>query len=163
LFLGFEVQFLVIVVHTSDVEFYLTVATVPITILLLLLAAWSTKRENVFGMVLVIFVYFGALAYFIFKLVRMYGSDPERRKDYLPARRTLTVFAVITILLLLVTILVACWCTHNFNKGLKPHVNRSGNLEHQENGKWAMNDNPSHRVDIGGHHPGMGGSRMEID
>jgi hypothetical protein len=51
LFLGFEVQFLVIVTHTSNFEFYLTVATIPITILLLLLAAWSTKQENIYGMI----------------------------------------------------------------------------------------------------------------
>jgi len=160
LFLGFEVQFLVIVVHTSDVEFYLTVATVPITIILLFLAAWSCRRENLWGMIFVIIVYFGALAYFIFKIVRMYGSDPQRRADYAPAKRTLTVFAVITIILLLVTIVVCCWCAHNFDKGLKPHVNKHGNINEQSEGKWAMNDVPAHRVDIGGH---SGGSRMEID
>ena len=53
----------------------------------------------------------------------MYANS-SRRDDYLPARRTLAVFAVITILLLIVTIVVACWCTNNFNKGLKPHVQR---------------------------------------
>lgn len=67
-------------------------------------------------------IYFAALAYFLFKLVRMYGSDEGRVQDYLPARRSLTTFAVITIALLLVTIVVACQCTHNFNKGLKPHL-----------------------------------------
>jgi hypothetical protein len=57
LFLGFEVQFLVIVGNTEKIEFYLTVATIPITIVLLLLAAWSTKRENKPGMIVTIVCY----------------------------------------------------------------------------------------------------------
>ena len=51
MFLGFIIQFLVIVHNTSDAEFYLTVAALPVTLMLLLLAAWSTKRENLVGMV----------------------------------------------------------------------------------------------------------------
>ncbi|KAF2401925.1 hypothetical protein EJ06DRAFT_367978 [Trichodelitschia bisporula] len=155
LFLGFEVQFLVIVVNTSDVEFYLTVASVPITILLLLLAAYSTRRESVVGMICVIIVYFGALAYFMFKLVRMYGSDAGRRADYLPARRTLTTFAVITIALLVVTIIVACWCTFNFNKGLKPHLSKR-QPHNVDSDKLYIDDMP-HRVNM------PTSSRMEID
>ncbi|KAJ9657765.1 hypothetical protein H2201_008078, partial [Coniosporium apollinis] len=50
-FLGFTVQFLVVVGNTTDAEFYLTIAAVPITIVLLLLAAYWTRRESVFGMV----------------------------------------------------------------------------------------------------------------
>ena len=51
LFLGFEVQFLVIVINTKDVEFILTCASVPVIILLLLLAGYSTRKENIYGMV----------------------------------------------------------------------------------------------------------------
>lgn len=54
MFLGFAIQFLVIVQETTDAEFYLTVAAVPVVIVLLLLAAWSTKRENLAGMALTI-------------------------------------------------------------------------------------------------------------
>ncbi|KAF2839293.1 hypothetical protein M501DRAFT_1016375 [Patellaria atrata CBS 101060] len=123
-FLGFTVQFLVIVVNTTDVEFYLTIAAVPITIALLLLAGWFTRKENIAGMVAIIIIYFGALAYFLFKLIRMYKVGDDRVLDYLPARRNLSSFAVITILLLIATIVLACMCTHNFGKGLKPHVTR---------------------------------------
>ena len=54
LFLGFVIQFLVIVHNTSDAEFYLTVAALPVILVLLLLAAWSCKRENLMGMALTI-------------------------------------------------------------------------------------------------------------
>lgn len=53
-FLGFTIQFLVVVVQRTDSEFGLTIAAVPITILILLMAAYWTRRENVYGMVLII-------------------------------------------------------------------------------------------------------------
>lgn len=123
-FLGFTVQFLVIVgSNFSDAEFYLTIAAVPITIIFLFLAAFVTRRESYMGQAVIILVYFAAMAYFIFKLVRMYDTNNYNKVlEYLPARKSLTVFAVITILLLVVTIVTACVCTRNFNKGLKPHI-----------------------------------------
>jgi hypothetical protein len=63
------------------------------------------------------------MGYFLFKLIRMFVADANRQEDYKPARKSLTAFAVLTILLLVCTIVTACLCTHNFNKGLKPHVN----------------------------------------
>ncbi|KAF2454631.1 hypothetical protein BDY21DRAFT_290909 [Lineolata rhizophorae] len=152
-FLGFTVQFIVIVVKTNDVEFYLTIAAVPVTIIILMLAAYWTRRESVFGMICIIILYFGALAYFLFKLVRMY-TDVARREDYLPARRMLTAFAVITVLLLLVTIVIACLCTHNFNKGLKPHISRR-KVPDPNDQKDFINEMPTLA--------GPAGSRMTID
>jgi len=119
-FLGFTVQFVVIVTNKTTIEFALTLAAIPVTILILLMAAFWTRRENTLGMILVIILYFGGLAYFLFKLVRMYS--PEREKNYIPARKSLTFFAVITIILIILTIINACICTHNFNRGLKRHI-----------------------------------------
>jgi hypothetical protein len=53
-FLGFTIQFLVVVVSRTDSEFGLTIAAVPITIVILLMAAFWTRRENVFGMFFII-------------------------------------------------------------------------------------------------------------
>ena len=64
--------------------------------------------------------YFAALAYFLFKLTRIYASENELTFNSI--RTALTIFAVMTIILLLVTIANACWCTFNFNKGLKDHI-----------------------------------------
>jgi len=49
-FLAFTVQFLVVVTNTTDLEFYLTIAAIPITIILLLLAGFWTRKENYLGM-----------------------------------------------------------------------------------------------------------------
>jgi hypothetical protein len=51
--------------------------------------------------------------------------QPSRALEYIAARRSLTFFAVITILLIIATIVNAIVCTVNFNKGLKPHVMRT--------------------------------------
>lgn len=70
------------------------------------------------------------MAYFLFKLVRMY--QPETYTDYLPARRSLTFFAVITLVLIVMTIANACMCMHNFHKGLKPHINKAKSSKEAE-------------------------------
>lgn len=89
----------------------------------------------------------------------MYTVKGDRLNNYIVARPTLTVFAVITLALMLVTITMATWCTLNFNKGLKQHVNKRSNKDTEESvqGKWAMDDIP------GKGSGGIGGSRMEID
>jgi hypothetical protein len=62
------------------------------------------------------------MAYFIYKLIRIwYGSTIQY---YQAAAKTLTIFAVITIILLIFTIATSVRCTMNFGKGLKPHINR---------------------------------------
>lgn len=54
-FLGFTVQFLVVVKFPfKDPEFGLTIAAVPVTILILVMAAFFTRRENKFGMSVII-------------------------------------------------------------------------------------------------------------
>lgn len=60
------------------------------------------------------------MAYFIFKLVRMYHGP--KVPTYIPVRTPLTTFAVITVILIILTIANAIACTMNFNKGLKPHI-----------------------------------------
>jgi hypothetical protein len=154
-FVGFTVQFLVVVKNTTNVEFGLTVAVLFITMVLLFLAAYWTRRESFAGMIVIILVYFCALAYFLFKLVRMYAAPRDRVLDYLPARKSLTSFAVITILLVLATIIVACMCTHNFNKGLKPHIARRKPGAASEPGKAYNTEMP--------HLSGPAPNRMTID
>jgi hypothetical protein len=116
------VQFVVIVSNIGDAEKWVTVAAIPVTIIILFMAAFWTRRENKVGMLMTIVLFFGGMAYFIFKLARMYS--PSRAKDYLPVRKNLTSFAVLTIILIVLTIINACACMANFNKGLKPHISK---------------------------------------
>jgi len=114
------VQFIVIVTGYTDAEMYLTIAAIPITIIILLAAAYFTRNENKIGTVCVIICYAGALAYFVFKLVRIY--QPSHAAFYMPVRKSLTAFAVLAIMLLILTIANAFFCMHNFGAGLKMHL-----------------------------------------
>ncbi|KAK5109928.1 hypothetical protein LTR62_006417 [Meristemomyces frigidus] len=123
-FLGFTVQFLVVVPNTTRYEFWITVAALPITVALLFLAAFFVRQESKPGQILTIFVYFAGMAYFVFKLVRMYDAGLKRVQEYEPARKSLTIFAVLTLIALVLTMVTACVCMRNFGMGLKPHIQR---------------------------------------
>ncbi|KAL8709684.1 MAG: hypothetical protein Q9220_005624 [cf. Caloplaca sp. 1 TL-2023] len=166
-FLGFTIQFVVVVVNHHNIEFYLTIAAIPVTIIILVMAGVFTRKENTPGMLAIIILYFAGLAYFLFKLVRMYQSN-SRRHLYDPVRRPLTTFAVITVILIILTIINACMCTANFGRGLKPHI--AGRKVESEEEKFAngkgMTEMPNYNY--GGYAPGVPGSsgpgtRMTID
>jgi hypothetical protein len=110
----------VIVTQTTDAEFYITIAAIPVTILILVMAAYWTRREARPGMLLIIALYLGGVVYFIFKLVRIYQGG--RTADYAPVKTSLTIFGVITLILIVLTIVNACICMANFGKGLQPFI-----------------------------------------
>lgn len=144
-----------IVTGLADAEKWITVAAIPVTVVILLMAAFWTRRENKIGMVITILCFFGGLAYFIFKLARMY--QPAKEKNYLPARKNLTSFSVLTIILIVLTIINACVCMANFGKGLKPHV-----LKRQIGGEEEKAEHMTELPDLKhGHQPVS--SRMTID
>lgn len=118
------------------------------------MAAYCTRRENKPGSIIVLFTYVAGLAYFIFKLVRMY--QPGHEAQYLPVRNSLTVFAAITILLITGTIANSIVCLNNYNRGLLPYVKQRkiGSEEEKAAGMTELNDVSKH---------GPSKIRMEID
>ncbi|KAL8733035.1 MAG: hypothetical protein Q9166_002433 [cf. Caloplaca sp. 2 TL-2023] len=162
-FLGFTIQFVVVVVDHHNIEFYLTIAAIPVTIIILIMAGIFTRKENTPGMLVIIMLYLAGLAYFLFKLVRMY-QNTWRRVLYDPVRRPLTTFAVITVILIVLTIINACMCTANFGRGLKPHI--AGRKIESEEEKFAnhnMTEMPNYNYGYGPGSGGAMGSRMTID
>ncbi|RMD41049.1 hypothetical protein DV735_g4085, partial [Chaetothyriales sp. CBS 134920] len=162
-FLGFTVQFLVIVTHRG-VEFGLTIAAIPVTILILLSAGYFCRHEVMWGTIGVIILYLGGLTYFVFKLVRMY--EPSHEAPYIPARKELTTFAILTILLIIATIINAIFCAVNYHKGLRPYV------EHTKTVTLPAKLSPGSRSGLGSQshytnpadaQPRWPAQRMEID
>lgn len=101
------------------------------------------------------------MAYFIFKLVRMYHSSPERELTYKAGRPSLTTFAILTLLLLIVTIGTAFACLSNFGKGLKPHIQKrkvpdADDLKYSNYGGSEHFNGPPHQL-------GQVPNRMTID
>ncbi|KAI9749976.1 MAG: hypothetical protein M1815_002089 [Lichina confinis] len=151
-FLGFTVQFMVIMINIHDYEFGLTIAAIPVTILILFMAAYWTRKENRVGMVIIILLYFAALAYFLFKLIRMY--QPSQRYIYEPALAPLTCFGVITVVLIVLTIINACVCMYNFGHGLMPHVATR---------RVSAEDDKVHMTDVPNYSQASAPNRMVID
>ncbi|MCJ1288294.1 hypothetical protein MMC26_007649 [Xylographa opegraphella] len=151
-FLGFTIQFVVVVVNVADPEFGLTLAAIPITVAILVMAGFWTRRENKWGMAFIVFLYFCAVAYFIFKLVRMYNGS--KVDSYIPVRKSLTIFAVITVILIIITIVNAIACTQNFDTGLKRYI------EHR---KFESEDEKSYMTEMPNLSHGPATSRMMID
>lgn len=136
-FLGFTIQFIVIVLNVKDVEFALTIAVIPVTILFLYVTWICVKRENTIGMCIMIVIFHAGMAYFLFKLVRMY--QPSEEEKYMAARKTLTTFAVITLLFLIISIINAIVCTRNFGYGLREVINQNNNSEEDSEKLFPMN------------------------
>ncbi|GAP84360.1 hypothetical protein SAMD00023353_0701780 [Rosellinia necatrix] len=137
-FVGFTIQFLVVVGGRSKVEFGLTAAAIPVTIAILLCAAWSTRREWKLGMWIVGVLYLGGLTYFIYKLARIY--TPSQQKAYKPVQKSLTTFAVLTIVLIILTIINAFVCLFNFGHGLKQHLQSPRQEIDKDQASYSMHD-----------------------
>ena len=128
--LGFAIQWRVLSSGTSKAEQVLTIAAIPITVVFLFLAAWFVRRESYAGHAAVIVLYLAAIVYFSYKLNSIYNpvtidnNDGESTTQdvWRSARRSMTTFAVLTILMLVVTIGTALQCMRNFRKGLRPHI-----------------------------------------
>jgi len=153
LLLGLHGTVSLIVTDITDSEFYLTIAAIPVTIIILAMASFWTRREIKFGMVFTIVLYFAGMAYFVFKLVRMYQAS--HAWQYTPVRTSLTIFAVLTVILIVLTIVNACVCMANFDKGLKPFV-----LKRKIAGEDEKIDRMTELPDL---KHGPGPSRMTID
>lgn len=120
-FLGFTLQFIVIVLNSRDIEFGFTIAMIPVTVIWLYLAHYFVQRESTRGMMAILVVFVGGLAYFLFKAIRMY--QPNEAYKYEAARKSLTIFAVLTMLLLAASLVNAVICMRNFDMGLAPIIN----------------------------------------
>lgn len=140
-FVGFTIQFLVVVAGNggaTDTEVGLTAAAIPVTIAILLAAAIFTRKEWKAGVMVVMVLYLGGLAYFIFKLSRIY--TPYKREFYQPVKKSMTAFAVITILLIVMTIINAMVCLMNFGAGLKQHLQAKPQQIDKDQASYSMND-----------------------
>ncbi|KAJ3053555.1 hypothetical protein HK097_003984 [Rhizophlyctis rosea] len=89
---GFGIQFLVLVINNKDPEFALTVAALPITMAFLIFAVYGVRREDKLIMTLFCAGLLLAIAYFIFKLARIW----QRKNDdkYMDTKNYLTFFVM---------------------------------------------------------------------
>ncbi|KAH6593663.1 hypothetical protein BASA50_007221 [Batrachochytrium salamandrivorans] len=115
---GFGIQFVVLVIKTYDPEFGITIAAIPVILLILALAVYGIRKEDKIIVSCFLFGLFLAIAYFIFKIVRIY----TRPAQYADTKYYLTFFAVLSLTMVISTFFTAIKCIQNFGKGLAAHL-----------------------------------------
>ncbi|CDO68339.1 hypothetical protein BN946_scf184799.g66 [Trametes cinnabarina] len=114
-FVGVTMQLLIVVLSKNTAEFGLTIAAIPIVMVLLIGAGLAVQREVKWLMSICLVLMLAAESYF-YKLVRFY--EPASREQYQTVRATLTTFTIIAFLLLFATFAIGLRCFADFDKGL---------------------------------------------
>lgn len=104
----------------TPLQFIITIVAFPVTVLFLFLAVVSVRREIRWLTPIIVLVEFCGLAYFVFKLVRLFQASQAFR--YQTSRKTLAVFSALAIAMLLATAIDTVVCWRNFGKGLKEAI-----------------------------------------
>ncbi|KAK7064403.1 UPF0658 Golgi apparatus membrane protein [Favolaschia claudopus] len=141
---GFSVQFIWLVLLDHDWEFFVTCAALPLSLVLLVEGHLAARHENKWMMLTFIAGCFGAMLYFFYKLIKVLRF--RKTQDFLLVWKTLTIFSVIAIILLVVTIVFSVLVLRNFGRGLKDalmrksmgHI-RDGSQQHRR----AASQNPN--------------------
>lgn len=115
-FVGVTMQLLIVVLNKQSAEFGITIAAIPVVLLLLAGCARAVKHEVKWLMIISFGLMIAAMAYFLYKLDRFYA--PASAAQYVSTRATLTVFTVVAFLLLSTSLAIGIKCFRDFDKGL---------------------------------------------
>ncbi|SGZ22099.1 BQ5605_C022g09430 [Microbotryum silenes-dioicae] len=121
-FIGFSIQFLVLVTGVPVGELAVTIAALPIICVFLFFSSLFVKHEFRSGVYLTLVIDLAGMAYFVYKLYRVYV--PSEYARYVGARKTLTIFSVLSLVFLVVTFCLNALCMSNFDRGLKERIPR---------------------------------------
>jgi uncharacterized membrane protein YidH (DUF202 family) len=116
-FTGVTMQLLILVLHKQSAEFGITIAAIPIVLVLLILCGLAVQREIKPVMAISLVMMLASLSYFIYKLVRFY--QPQNAEQYSTTRASLTIFTIIAFLLLFVSFGIGLRCFSDFDRGLR--------------------------------------------
>ncbi|KZS89932.1 hypothetical protein SISNIDRAFT_458249 [Sistotremastrum niveocremeum HHB9708] len=116
-FTGLTLQLLVVVLNRDSAEFGVTIAAIPVVMILLVGSAIALKREIKWLMAFSLLLFCASQAYFIFKFVRYYS--PSTEAQYVSTRATLSVFTIISFLLVFASFAIGLRCFADFDKGLR--------------------------------------------
>ncbi|KAJ7097943.1 hypothetical protein B0H15DRAFT_1008462 [Mycena belliarum] len=115
-FVGVTMQLLIIVLARSTAEFGVTVAAIPVVLVLLALCGTAVQREIKWLMTISLVMMLAASSY-LYKLVRIY--EPQTRDLYATTRVSLTIFTIVAFILLFGTFAVGLRCFSDFDRGLQ--------------------------------------------
>ncbi|KAL1692285.1 hypothetical protein GGG16DRAFT_90151 [Schizophyllum commune] len=116
-FIGVTMQLLIVVLNKSSAEFGITIAAIPVVLVLLVFCGIAVQREIKWIMAISQVLMLAAMSY-LYKLVRFY--QPGSREEYATTRATLTTFTTVAFIILFLTFAVGLRCFSDFDRGLQP-------------------------------------------
>ncbi|KAL1713178.1 hypothetical protein EV715DRAFT_258738 [Schizophyllum commune] len=116
-FIGVTMQLLIVVLNKSSAEFGITIAAIPVVLVLLVFCGIAVQREIKWIMAISQVLMLAAMSY-LYKLVRFY--QPGSREEYATTRATLTTFTIVAFIILFLTFAVGLRCFSDFDRGLQP-------------------------------------------
>jgi len=158
--IGFSVQWIFLVLKSNDAEYYITVAALPLSLLLLIEGHMAARYESKWLMISFMSGCVAACCYFVYKLYKILRFKDDL--DLKPVFKTLTVFSSIATVLLVVTFAWGWIVMRNFGAGLKFHMTKhkkgGSSVSLGRSGTQLRHHRASH-YELGGNNP----NRMSID
>jgi len=144
---GFSVQFIWLVLQRNDWEYYVTIAALPLSIVLLVEGHLAARYENKWMMATFMSGCVGAMVYFIYKLIKV--VDQRESPQFKSIWKSLLAFSVLAIVLLIATFVYSVLVLRNFGRGLKDAFNRNkdGHNRFNSQNRLAASTNPN-RISI---------------
>jgi len=143
--LGFSIQFIGLVLKHDDFEFGLTIAALPLSMLLLLEGHLAAKHENNWMMWSFLIGLVAGFAYFSYKLASILIRQHE--DAFRPVVKSLAIFTAISIVLLVTTFAWAVMVMRNFGRGLKVQLEKSTRRKKRPrvdgNGGYSISTHPN--------------------
>ncbi|KZT61528.1 hypothetical protein CALCODRAFT_427501 [Calocera cornea HHB12733] len=110
-------QLTILVLNADTAEYALTIAAIPITLVLLVGCGWAVKKEVKSVMLFSLALMLAAMAYILYKMTRFWVGP--HASNYTTTRGTLTFFSIVSFLMLGATFCVGVRCMTFFGRGLK--------------------------------------------
>jgi len=117
-FLGLTMQLLILVLADQTAQYAITIAAIPVVLILLTACGIAVAREIRWLMICSLILLLAAQAYFVYKFTRLFV--PQTRHRYDSVRKTVGVFIAGAFLLVFATFCIGMKCMLDFSHGLKP-------------------------------------------
>ncbi|KZT43920.1 hypothetical protein SISSUDRAFT_1039843 [Sistotremastrum suecicum HHB10207 ss-3] len=121
--IGFSAQLMTLVLQRTDVEYYITVAALPVSLLILIAGHLAARHENKPLMYVFMVGCIAGSGYFGYKLYRI--IEHRNEDPYKSVLKSLSTFAALSLVFLLTTFTWACIVMSNFGLGLKNNLSNS--------------------------------------
>ncbi|PLB51521.1 hypothetical protein P170DRAFT_443720 [Aspergillus steynii IBT 23096] len=115
---GFILQYNLIDVHFDEPEYSLTMALIPVTLIVMVSGIYFARSERMIPMLCVTACYLGMIAYLLSRIIILCGNGLRARTA---GKDMMILFASVALALTTLTIVSVIRCMLNFDRGLK-HV-----------------------------------------